>query len=212
MTTTVKMVDPNTPKRKRIVIKKNPDKMEPKNYFVGVQGSHVKWLADRLVAHGFGKVYANGTDTHFTEAEDKAAVTAFQKKQGWSGAHADGLPGVETLNLLAAEPKPVATKPYTLTIVTANIAKELTEEKFTEDFKYICDFMKPDLFGINEATGRSKIFRALAKAYGYGVALPPGAQGAATSNALFYRLDKFDLVEATAVKMQDGVISIPIDS
>lgn len=80
------------------------DKMDPRAYFVGARGAHIKWLGDRLVAHGQKRYFANGTDTIFTKSEELAAVAAFQRKQGWTGADANGLPGKETLRLLAKSP------------------------------------------------------------------------------------------------------------
>lgn len=82
------------------------DRMNPNNYFVGAEGDHVLWLARRLMAHGVRRPYKkNGPDRHFSAVEDMVAVRRFQKKQGWSGSDANGLPGKITLRLLAGEPK-----------------------------------------------------------------------------------------------------------
>lgn len=82
------------------------DKMNPNNYFVGARGDHVMWLAKRLMKHGVRRPYKkNGPDRVFTAGEDLVAVRKFQKKQGWSGSDANGLPGKITLRLLAAEPR-----------------------------------------------------------------------------------------------------------
>lgn len=82
------------------------DKMVPEAYFVGAKGPHVKWLAERLVKHGFKRFYKNGTDPLFTAGEDRKALAAFQRSQGWEGQDANGLPGPVTLKRLAAKPKP----------------------------------------------------------------------------------------------------------
>lgn len=76
------------------------DKMDPANYYVGAKGEHVHWLGTRLVAHGTKDYTPTIT---FTKADVKA-IAAFQRKQGWTGADADGLPGKETLKRLAAPP------------------------------------------------------------------------------------------------------------
>lgn len=76
------------------------DKMDPNNYGPGHSGSHITWLGERLVKHGYGRYYSQGPGPIWGEA-DRKAVQAFQKAQGWSGADADGLPGTETLKRLA---------------------------------------------------------------------------------------------------------------
>lgn len=81
------------------------DRMNPKSYYVGAHGDHVKWLAGRLVVHGYGRFYKNGTDRGFTKGEDLKAVRQFQLDQGWRGKDADGLPGKVSLAQLSAEPK-----------------------------------------------------------------------------------------------------------
>lgn len=105
-----------------------PNKMDPKAYFIGAKGAHVTWLGERLVLHlkALGKKapYKVGPGPTFT-ATDQAAVKVFQQAQGWSGADADGFPGPETLKRLAADPKPVVPAPVkkslTLKVSTANI-------------------------------------------------------------------------------------------
>ena len=82
------------------------DKMVPEAYFVGAKGPHVRWLANRLVKHGFKRFYKNGVDKTFTAGEDRKALAAFQRSQGWKGQDANGLPGPVTLKRLAAKPKP----------------------------------------------------------------------------------------------------------
>lgn len=82
------------------------DRMDPAAYFVGAKGGHVKWLANRLVKHGYKRFYGDGVDKTFTADEDRKAVAAFQRAQGWKGKDADGLPGPETLKRLKAKPEP----------------------------------------------------------------------------------------------------------
>lgn len=61
-------------------------------------------LGRALVKAGY-KGYKQGPGPTFTLA-DKRAVTWFQKKQGWSGSDADGVPGPETWKRLkVAKPK-----------------------------------------------------------------------------------------------------------
>lgn len=81
------------------------DKMNPGNYGPGHVGTHVTWLGERLVAHGYGSHYRNGPGPVWGDA-DRLNVRDFQRAQGWTGADADGLPGRETLVRLAAKPKP----------------------------------------------------------------------------------------------------------
>lgn len=100
-----------------------PDRMDPSSYFIGATGSHVTWLGQRLVAHGFGKHYTSGPGPKFTEA-DRKNVADFQKAQGWTGADADGFPGKETLKRLAANPvKPTPTPTPTPTKPVVELAK-----------------------------------------------------------------------------------------
>ncbi len=86
------------------------DRMDPAAYFMGATGAHVTWLGERLVAHGFGKHYKTGPGPVFGKA-DKANVADFQRAQTWTGKNADGFPGRQTLQRLAAEPQPA--KPAT---------------------------------------------------------------------------------------------------
>lgn len=74
-------------------------RLNPKNYYLGAHGPQVTWLGERLVAHGFDAHYTTGPGPTFTEA-DRANVHEFQLSRGWSGADADGFPGVATLKLL----------------------------------------------------------------------------------------------------------------
>jgi hypothetical protein len=87
-----------------------PDKMDPASYGPGQYGAHVTWLGQRLVVHGYGSFYDVGPGPRWGDA-DKAAVRAFQKAQGWTGANADGYPGTETLRRLAADPKVPSAEP-----------------------------------------------------------------------------------------------------
>lgn len=61
---------------------------------VGRTSRKITALGKALVKAGY-KGYRFGPGPFFSSA-DKRAVTWFQKKQGWSGADADGLPGSET--------------------------------------------------------------------------------------------------------------------
>lgn len=87
----------------------NLPRLDPDSYRVGVRGTHVRWLANRLIAHGYERFYKNGPDLTFTRTEDKRAVRRFQLDQGWTGrgrnGGANGLPGRETLRRLRAEPR-----------------------------------------------------------------------------------------------------------
>lgn len=67
------------------------------NLKVGKDHADVKVLQQALIAAGH-KI-PDGPTTYYG-AQTKAAVTAFQKKQGWSGADADGIPGKGTLQRL----------------------------------------------------------------------------------------------------------------
>src|SRR5690606_33587010 len=77
------------------------DRMDPAAYFIGAKGSHVKWLGERLVLHGFGKHYKSGPGPTFTEA-DRLNVRDAQLFLGFRGGDADGFPGKQTLAFLAA--------------------------------------------------------------------------------------------------------------
>lgn len=59
-------------------------------------------LGKALVRAGY-KGYKDGPGPVFTKA-DKAAVQWFQRKQGWSGSSADGIPGPETWKRLKVAP------------------------------------------------------------------------------------------------------------
>lgn len=86
------------------------DNMDPKSYRMNRKNTAVKWLKERLVAHGH-KTGLNLNDPTYG-AGTKAQVRAFQRKQGWGGKDADGMPGVETLKRLKAAPpkrRPVVT-------------------------------------------------------------------------------------------------------
>lgn len=92
----------------------------PSTWKVGAVGPAVTKLGQRLVIHaaalGLPEPYKVGPGPEFTET-DRAAVAAFQKAQGWTGADADGYPGPETFRRLAAEPK----SSTTYTIATWNL-------------------------------------------------------------------------------------------
>lgn len=80
---------------------------KPETFVLGSTGADVTRLGERLVVHakalGLPAPYKSGPGPTFT-VTDEAAVRAFQEAQGWTGDDADGLPGAETLNRLAAEP------------------------------------------------------------------------------------------------------------
>ncbi|MDX3454563.1 peptidoglycan-binding protein [Streptomyces sp. ME02-8801-2C] len=61
----------------------------------GVDGPHISRLAQQLVWKGFGRYYTTRPDSRWNE-EDRRAVQAFQRAQGWRGGAADGYPGPET--------------------------------------------------------------------------------------------------------------------
>ncbi|MGW0583016.1 peptidoglycan-binding protein [Streptomyces sp. NPDC002920] len=61
----------------------------------GAKNSYVTQLGKQLVKKGYGKFYKQGPGPQWT-AVDRAAVKAFQKAQGWTGADADGYPGPQT--------------------------------------------------------------------------------------------------------------------
>lgn len=79
----------------------------PSTWKIGSTGAAVTKLGQRLVIHaralGLPAPYKEGPGPEFTET-DRAAVEAFQRAQGWSGADADGYPGPETFKRLAADP------------------------------------------------------------------------------------------------------------
>ncbi|MEU6704715.1 peptidoglycan-binding protein [Streptomyces wuyuanensis] len=61
----------------------------------GAHNKYVTQLGQQLVRRGYGHFYSKGPGPTWT-AVDRAAVKAFQKAQGWTGANADGYPGPET--------------------------------------------------------------------------------------------------------------------
>lgn len=65
---------------------------------LGKRSGLITAMGKRLVANGY-KGYKVGPGPEFTAA-DKAAVRWFQKKQGWTGSDADGIPGPKTWALL----------------------------------------------------------------------------------------------------------------
>jgi hypothetical protein len=67
-----------------------------RGYFkAGAKNSHVTLLGRQLIQKGYGRFYKVGPGPQWT-ATDRAAVRAFQVRQGWSGADADGYPGPQT--------------------------------------------------------------------------------------------------------------------
>lgn len=65
-------------------------------YFkAGARNKYVTQLGKQLIKKGYGRFYSVGAGPSWT-AVDRAAVKAFQRAQGWSGADADGYPGKET--------------------------------------------------------------------------------------------------------------------
>lgn len=111
---------------------------KPETFVIGATGPDVTRLGERLViwakALKLPAPYKTGPGSPLS-ATDVAAVKAFQKAQGWTGADADGYPGAETFKRLAADPAtttappvvkpPVVTSPKppanTLTILTNNL-------------------------------------------------------------------------------------------
>lgn len=69
---------------------------------LGRRHALITQLGKALVKAGY-KGYKQGPGPTFTTA-DKKAVTWFQKKQGWTGADADGIPGPETWKRLKVAP------------------------------------------------------------------------------------------------------------
>jgi hypothetical protein len=78
-------------------------------FYLGVRASYVTLLGQRLVAHGWAG-YEDGPGPLFTEV-DEQAVLWFQRKQGWTGANATGIPGPETWRRLMLNPEPVVIPP-----------------------------------------------------------------------------------------------------
>ncbi|HEY1178468.1 MAG TPA: N-acetylmuramoyl-L-alanine amidase [Phytomonospora sp.] len=84
------------------------DKMDPASYYLGVEGPHVRWLGERLVAHGFDK---HGDDNGYQPGPvftryDRANVRAAQIAAGVPREEATGFPGKTLLVSLARAPKP----------------------------------------------------------------------------------------------------------
>ncbi|WP_260988060.1 peptidoglycan-binding protein [Streptomyces sp. CFMR 7] len=61
----------------------------------GAKNKYVTLLGAQLIKKGYGRFYSVGAGPTWT-GSDRAAVKAFQRAQGWSGADADGYPGRET--------------------------------------------------------------------------------------------------------------------
>ncbi|MFJ8491335.1 peptidoglycan-binding protein [Streptomyces sp. NPDC094038] len=67
-----------------------------KNFFrPGAANDYVTRLGGQLVKKGYGRFYPAGPHAAWGE-EDRRAVEAFQRAQGWRGGAADGYPGPET--------------------------------------------------------------------------------------------------------------------
>lgn len=73
-----------------------------KYFFVGRTSGLVTELGNALVRAGY-RGYKKGPGRVFTPA-DRKAVQWFQKKQGWTGRDADGVPGRETWKRLKVNP------------------------------------------------------------------------------------------------------------
>lgn len=109
------------------------DKMDPTAYFMGVQGDHVTWLGERLIAHGFDKHHTGDKyipGPTFSEI-DRLNVQDFQKSRGWEGSDADGYPGAASLKILSLDPvevkppvvvPPVPAKSIRIRTVDMNVA------------------------------------------------------------------------------------------
>lgn len=61
----------------------------------GANNKYVTMLGQQLLKKGYGKYYKSRPDSKWSD-EDKKAVAAFQRAQGWTGKNADGYPGAET--------------------------------------------------------------------------------------------------------------------
>jgi hypothetical protein len=73
-----------------------------RNYFrPGTENPYVTQLGQRLVEKGFGRFYDDRPGPAWGE-DDRRAVEAFQRSQGWRGGAADGYPGPETWRRLFA--------------------------------------------------------------------------------------------------------------
>ncbi|SFN74455.1 hypothetical protein SAMN04487980_103070 [Streptomyces sp. cf124] len=65
----------------------------------GAENKHVARLGQMLVARGGARFYPGGPGPVWSDA-DRRATRAFQRAQGWSGRHADGIPGPLTWSYL----------------------------------------------------------------------------------------------------------------
>ncbi|MDT0572823.1 peptidoglycan-binding protein [Streptomyces sp. DSM 3412] len=65
----------------------------------GARNKHVARLGQMLVARGGARFYTDGPGPIWSDA-DRRATRAFQRAQGWSGRHADGIPGPLTWSYL----------------------------------------------------------------------------------------------------------------
>lgn len=81
----------------------------PENFRIGSNHPAVTVLGERLVAHGWTG-YKSGPGVPMSST-DQEGVEWFQKKQGWSGSDADGIPGPETWKRLMAAPDKPDPKP-----------------------------------------------------------------------------------------------------
>lgn len=163
------------------------DRMKPEEYFVGARGAHVRWLAKRLKVHGFGSHFGNGVDKFYSRGEDKKAVAAFQRAQGWTGSDADGLPGPVTLKRLRRKPAkekqdPPRKKPRTLHLMHASMQfKDSTREKRCDAEKIFQRARRRRvawITGTEAGPGAGKMRRELrkaAKANGYRLFIPRAA-------------------------------------
>jgi peptidoglycan hydrolase-like protein with peptidoglycan-binding domain len=101
------------------------------SYAAGATGAHVVALQRALIARGYA--IPSGATGKFG-GQTRAAVAAFQRAQGWSGALADGVPGRGTLARLglaggpaaavpapAPAPAPAATGTYAVGVTGAHV-------------------------------------------------------------------------------------------
>lgn len=65
----------------------------------GARNKHVARLGQMLVARGGARFYTGGPGPIWSDS-DRRATRAFQRAQGWSGRHADGIPGTLTWSYL----------------------------------------------------------------------------------------------------------------
>lgn len=95
-----KPANPAPAKPKPAPAKPKPPAFPGAGYFrTGARNRYVTLLGQQLVKKGYGRFYRLGPGPTWT-AVDRAAVRAFQRSKGWSGADADGYPGPETWRLL----------------------------------------------------------------------------------------------------------------